>query len=470
MNKDGAKKTKKILHITPHLGGGVGTVLLNYLSWAMTHSCFSHEIAALDYANERAGTGLSNLGLSFVDRMAQDHRELLNMVSHADIVLIHWWNHPLLSAFLVKESLPPARVLFWSHISGFHAPYVFAGPALNYPDIFVFTTPLSMNIPEVSGLPRQRQLELRVIWSTSGIEHIESLHPTAHSGFNIGYIGTVDYSKLHPQFLEMSNMVHFPDSRFIVCGGPSEKSIKSDASRYGGDDRFTFTGQVSNVAEYLGIFDVFGYPLAPYHFGTCEQALGESMAAGVPPVVLANKTESHIVEDGVTGIVATDVRGYAKAIEGLLGNHDLRQRLSENARKSAIKRYSSISMVNHWEKVFDEVIRYKKHPRQWTGIYRGPAATAARIFVESLGQYGTDFARYIDADTALKRQKALDAIKELCTSSPLWQSQTRGTPRHYSHFFPDDPYLDLWKKIGQEEDKVRSQHKSVHKRPERRRP
>jgi hypothetical protein len=39
------------------------------------------------------------------------------------------------------------------------------------------------------------------------------------------------------------------------------------------------------------------------------------MAAGAPPVVLENKTERYIVEDGVTGIVAPDEEAYTEAIE-----------------------------------------------------------------------------------------------------------------------------------------------------------
>ena len=42
---------KKIFHITPHLGGGVGKVLLN---WVTKDKNNCHEIATLDYANENA--------------------------------------------------------------------------------------------------------------------------------------------------------------------------------------------------------------------------------------------------------------------------------------------------------------------------------------------------------------------------------------------------------------------------------
>ncbi|HQI24601.1 MAG TPA: glycosyltransferase family 4 protein, partial [Smithella sp.] len=330
----------KILHITAHLGGGVGSVLLNYLAKAGNNSAFEHRVLSLEYANEKAKAASRETGFFLADKMSENLPGLLAAVSRADVVLMHWWNHPLLYALLVRESLPSARIIFWSHISGFSAPYVFNEPALCYPDLFVFTSPLSLNVPEVRSLPDNRQKALRVIWSTGGIEHTASVRPNPHSGFNIGYIGTVDYGKLHPHFLKMSSDAKIPDVRFIVCGGPSEKQIREESRQYGIHEQFVFTGQISNIQDYLSKFDIFGYPLAPHHYGTCEQSLGESMAAGIPPVVMGNPTESLIVEDGITGIVAPDENAYTQALETLYHQPDFRRRLADNARKAAEERYS----------------------------------------------------------------------------------------------------------------------------------
>jgi len=439
---------KRILHITPHLGGGVGSVLLNYLAKAKKESAFVHQVLSLEYANEKALLASKTLGFSLMDKMSGDHEGLLKAISEADIVLIHWWNHPLLYAFLVLKTLPPSRIIFWSHISGFHAPYVFNEPALNYPDLFVFTSPLSLEVAEVRQLREERQKALRVVWSTGGIEHAASVMPKPHAGFNIGYIGTVDYDKLHPHFLKMSSMVKIPDAQFVVCGGPSEKQIQEESMQYGIGERFVFTGQISDVRNYLSEFDVFGYPLAPYHFGTCEQSLGESMAAGVPPVVLANRTETYIVDDGVTGIVAADEEAYARAIEGLYRNPDLRQRLSGNARESAKQRYSLDLMVNRWESIFNETLSFPKTERQWSGKHRGKNVSPANIFLESLGSYGAEFLCSLNAHDEKDKEAAKDGIRKLYDSSHLWRSSTRGSAHHYHDFFPEDDYLKLWSDLA----------------------
>ena len=433
-----------ILHITPHLGGGVGSVLLNYLRKVNGNPYFLHKVLSLEYANEKALLASKTVGFSLMDKMSSDHDGLLTAISEADVILIHWWNHPLLYAFLVRETMPPARIIFWSHISGFHAPYVFNEPALNYPDLFVFTSPLSLEVAEIKNLREERQKALRVIWSTGGIEHVATVQPKPHAGFKIGYIGTVDYGKMHPHFLKMSTMVKIPDAQFVVCGGPSEKQIQEESMQYGMGERFVFTGQISDVNNYLSEFDVFGYPLAPYHFGTCEQSLGESMAAGVPPVVMANRTECYIVDDGVAGIVAANEEAYVQAIEVLYRNPDLRQRLSDNARKAAKQKYSIDLMVNRWEKVFNEALSLPKTKRQWKGRYRGKNVSPANIFLESLGEYGKKFMNSLNAHDENDKKAARDGIRKLYMSSHLWRSSTRGTANHYHFFFPEDKDLKLW--------------------------
>jgi len=442
------KSQKTVLHITPHLGGGVGSVLLNYLAKAKVNSDFRHDVLSLEYANEKACRASKTTGFALADKMSSDHERLLSKISKADVVLIHWWNHPLLYAFLVREILPPASIIFWSHISGFHAPYVFNKPALHYPDLFVFTSPLSLDVPEVKQLPDERQKILRVIWSTGGIEHTAAVQTKPHAGFNVGYIGTVDYGKLHPHFLKMSSNIAIPDVHFIVCGGPSEKQLQEQAGQYGGAARFTFTGQINNINDFLEIFDVFGYPLAPYHYGTCEQSLGECMAAGIPPVVLANRTESLIVENGVSGIVTSDEDAYTQAIERLYHNPDLRQQLAGNARKAAQKTYSLDMMVNRWEDIFNEALRFPKTPRQWTGSRQGKNVSAANIFIESLGTYGREFKNSLTARNEKSRKAALDNIKQLYSSSQLWRANTRGTANHYSLFFPKDNNLKIWRDMA----------------------
>jgi len=438
---------KNVLHITQHLGGGVGRVLLNYFTNAKKESSFIHEVVCLDYANEDAIKIVKDLNMPLFDKMYEKQSELLKMIADADLVLIHWWNHPLLFDFLVRTELPPCKLIMWSHTSGFSPPYVFSNKILNYPDKFVFTTPISFETKEVMDLTETQKNNLRVVWSTGGTEHVKSVKPKEHSGFNVGYIGTVDYAKIHPDFLKICDKINIPNIKFIVCGGSNEKEIKAEAEQLGISEKFEFPGIVE-ITEYLPIFDVFGYPLAPYHYGTCDQVLAESMAAEIVPIVLDNKMERYMVKDGITGIVAKNENEYIKAIEMLYQDKELREKLSKNAIIYAKEKFSIEKMVKDWDIIFNETLIIDKSSKKWNLDIEQKDITTKDVFMEALGDYSKPFKEYYAAKTNIELEKATQKIKELARS-PNWQSKTKGTVHHYNYFFPNDKYIKIWSELMQ---------------------
>jgi glycosyltransferase involved in cell wall biosynthesis len=475
------KNTKNkinILHLTPHLGGGVGRVVLNYLVKTKEDPAFEHKIICFDYANENALAIAKANDIELFGNAWLEPQKILSEVEKADIVLIHWWNHPLLYDFLVRQTLPASRVILWSHVSGFHPPYVFTQKILSYPDLFVFTTPVSFEAKEVQECNKDR---LHTVWSTAGLEYIKNTSSKEHKGFNVGYVGTVDYCKMHPDFLKICSKINIPDIKFIVCGGHNQDVLKQEAHNLGILDKFEFTGPVSDITDYLSIFDVFGYPLAPYHYGTCDQVLPENIASGVVPVVLANKMEKYMVKNKITGLVAENEEEYIKAIEFLYHNPDERKKLSQNAKKYALEIFSLDNMINEWEKIFNEVLTYPKTVKKWEynkKFYSTPMCypefisgsnkkqilkqvqndrlendidimmnsniSPAEVFLEALGEYGDDFRDYLNTDK--DKTITVEKIKNLA-KSPIWSAKTRGTVHHYYEFFKEDQILQYWSKI-----------------------
>ncbi len=429
-----------ILHITPHLGGGVGRVLRNYLSYSRDHSEDGHRLACLDYANTTSLAWAAAAGIDLTEHLSRRLPELLEMVAAADLVVIHWWNHPLLFDLLVRHPLPPARVLLWSHVSGHTPPQNFSRALLDYPDLFVVATPYSFEAPAIRRLPRKKQeAKLRLVFSCAGIDHVAQASPQPHAGFRIGYIGTVDYAKMHRDFLQMSAAARIPGVRFVVCGGPSEAAIRQEAREAGIAEKFYFLGQVDNVAQVLSSLDVFGYPLAPGHYGTGEQVLIEALAAGVPPVVLDNGPEGHVVADGVTGMVVQNGREYTAALERLFREPSWRLHLSENARRHARQRFTIAQTAQAWQPLFQEALELPKTPRAWP--LKNGGATAAEVFVAALGEEAREFARSLNQE---QLQRALAADRRIARKPGLFRNPTRGSVFHYQSFFPDDPHLNLW--------------------------
>lgn len=417
----------KVLHITPHCGGGVGDTLFGLISGDKE---FIHEIVVLGYALDRALDRASFYSVHLY--LDLTHKEILEMIPDYDIILIHAWNHPLLYDFLVRNKLPKCRLIMWGHNSGFHPPNIYPEKILTYPDLFVFTTPLSYQTIDVIKLKHKDHLDHA--WSTAGIKGWDKLEKREHEGFNVGYIGTVDYAKLHPAFLKMCADVDIPDVKFIVVGGSHEKEIEAEAKDMGISDRFEFVGRVpyGKLRDYLQIFDVFGYPLAPYHYGTCDLVLQMAMASGIPPVVLNNPMERFMLTNGESGMVVSPEQ-YSESIKILYNSPELRKWFGSNARKEAIERYSLNKLVSKWNKLFNKVLNRQKTEKEWD--INKKEISYADVFLESLGHYGKDFEKN---------------IRELA-KIPSWQTETKGSVHNYSSYFKNDITLRYWSDIMKSE-------------------
>lgn len=456
----------KILHITPHLGGGVGSTILGYLSQNKT---FEHEIVSFGYTMDHVSEKIELLKIPYTDHVT--HEEIINKIPDFDIVLIHQWNSPLLMDFLVRSELPPCRLVMLGHNSGFDAPNIYTNKILMYPDIFVFTTALSYQCYDVRSIPHlfssslgggleittERHLRNKIfynIWSTDGVKEYKDVKVSKHKEFIIGYVGTVDYAKLHPDFLEMCkeiiNLDTIPHVKFIVVGGLKQDEIKAEAEAMGIGDKFEFTGYVpkETLKDYLRSFDVFGYPLAPYHYGTCDLVLQIAMAAGVVPIVFDNAMEKLFIKHYKNGIIAKDKKAYVQGIIDMYNNINWRKELGKNAKKDALKRFTLKNLDNEWEKVFKEVLKYSKVSRKW--IIDKEEITAKDVFLESLGHYGGAFVSYCNGKTLADKIFDIKRIKELA-HIPSWQTETKGSVHNYYHYFPDDPHLKNWSELMKKE-------------------
>lgn len=391
------KIKNKLLHITPHLGGGVGSVLLNWLSKDKT---FCHSIITLDFANTNAVSVCKKHKILLYSQ--PDTQQIFKLINSSDIVILHFWNHPILYDFIIRNQLPPCRLIIWAHISGLEPPNVITQKILEYPDKFIYTTPISQEIDDND-----------VILSTSGVEKFENLQTHPHEGFTAGYIGTVDYAKMHPKYIETLSKTN--TDKFIIVGGDNEKLISQEA-----DSRFIFTGKVADIRPYLSQMDVFAYLLNPKHFGTAEQVLQEALAAGVVPVVLNNKCEQSIVTHNKTGLVAQNLEEYISYINLLNDNKILRKTLSQNAKKYAAEFFKLDKLIEQWNSEFIQVMKKPKTVKKWTTTKN--ELTSYDIFLESLGSYSDIF--------MLKSNKKIKTI----LSQPNWQSASKGTPKQYLQF------------------------------------
>src|SRR3569833_3231157 len=132
----------KILHVTPHLGGGVGKA---HAAIAAALPDVRQTYLLLEaprdrrYADALAANGAAVLG-------ADTLGDVTRHAAAADIVQFEFWNHPRLLECLACAEFPALRSVFWSHISGLFKPLIPPG-LVAAADRFVFITGASLALP-----------------------------------------------------------------------------------------------------------------------------------------------------------------------------------------------------------------------------------------------------------------------------------------------------------------------------------
>ena len=282
-------------------------------------------------------------------------------------------------------------------------------------DKFVFTTPISYKFIK-------RSPKLSCILSTGGVKEFLDIEKEQHDGYNIGYVGTIDYAKMHPNYISTITKTN-ADKIFVVGDGSDKESFLNC------DSRFNITGKLSDVKPMFSKMDVFAYMLNPNHYGTGEQVLQEAMASGVVPVVMNNSCECSLVEHNKTGLIASNVQEYIDFINMLKYDVELRDKLSNNAKKYAAENFSITKLVNDWNSIFTDVLSIPKSKKIWKTERK--IQSSYDVFLEGLDEYSSIFENKTDEE-----------LKSLL-KFPEWRSATKGTPKQYYEFLSGNRLKEL---------------------------
>jgi glycosyltransferase involved in cell wall biosynthesis len=354
---------------------------------------------------------------------------LRHVLEGADVVHVHFWNSPELYRFL-RGPLPPVRIAVGICIAGDSPPQVVTPQVVAFADAIVATSPHTAALPVFAQPPR-------VIVNATDSTRLTAARPLRNTSFTVGYVGTVDFAKMHPRYVELSASVDVPGVRFVVCGsGDGFRAVAEQAVRLGVRDRFELRGYVEDVGSVLAELDVLGYPLAPGNYSASDLTLQEAMSSGVPPVVLPYGGTHRLVRDGWNGLVAGDESEYPRLVERLYANVEERTRLGRNARASA-RSWGAAHVARGWAEVYDGLLSQPKRARPWPG----PSVRGAAAFVESLGGTAPEFAASLaasDEDTAIEAERLIAAAPPVVTSAG------GGGLLHYRRAYPDDGHLRLW--------------------------
>ena len=122
-------------------------------------------------------------------------------------------------------------------------------------------------------------------------------------------------------------------------------------------ERVVFAGFVDNVDEYMKASDIF--VLLSEKEG-CPNVALEAMSTGLPVVTLnIPGITKHIIQDRIDGIIVKerDPGKIASAMKSLLENLASYKRISENARKTVLKRFSTEVVHQQYQQLYEDITR-----------------------------------------------------------------------------------------------------------------
>ena len=130
----------RILHVTPHLGGGVGKA--HAALSAVLPDIVQQTFVLLEAPRERRYIDLIETNGARV-LIGENLAHVAALARESDVVQFEFWNHPRMFECLARTGFPAMRSVFWSHISGIARPLI--QPALMAEAArFVFTTEASL--------------------------------------------------------------------------------------------------------------------------------------------------------------------------------------------------------------------------------------------------------------------------------------------------------------------------------------
>jgi glycosyltransferase involved in cell wall biosynthesis len=170
-------------------------------------------------------------------------------------------------------------------------------------------------------------------------------------------VGALTAEKGHALLIEAFAKLRrgMTNCRLLIAGeGRLRAQLEHQAQEAGLGSVVIFAGFVPDVESVYAAGDLFIFPSLQEGAGS---SLLRAMAFGLPVLAFARGGVTEIIEDGRNGILVRQAtaEALAWAANGMLGDSELRERLSGAGRETVASRYSADRMIDATARIVEEL-------------------------------------------------------------------------------------------------------------------
>ena len=150
------------------------------------------------------------------------------------------------------------------------------------------------------------------------------------------------------------------NARLVMVGdGPELSAVRYRAEQLGVIGETIFVGKQANIADYLGVADIFLLPSELESFGL---AALEAQACEVPVIATRIGGIPEVINEGESGFLSDvgDVEKMSADTLVLLRDEALRRAFGEKGRALAVQRYSTSKIIPQYIAFYEKIVQKAK--------------------------------------------------------------------------------------------------------------
>jgi glycosyltransferase involved in cell wall biosynthesis len=326
----------RVTHILPKMndGGGISNIFAEVSALSKYQFDVYTTIVSLESAiSTKRMIQAKKSGIRLV--VAPRWETLTKLVEDSDLLVITYWNHPLLSEFMVwwVSQTTQVPLIVSVRVNGLTLPQVVPNWVFKCASGVIYTHPKTLSVHIEESLPNFRQLSHPFI-QLPDIEQNQARN--LNGDFVAFYAGSLNRFKRLPNLFDLHDRLNTSGCRIEYWGAGEDSSTNERLKQLKVGVHKGFSNDIySDFSKNHLLLN----PQSPLSYGSYEKIRVECAWMGIPNLVIQDSYISDHVENGVNGLIAADEHDYIEKLNWLVNDRKAWKSLSDSTFEHIRKTY-----------------------------------------------------------------------------------------------------------------------------------